>query len=353
MIVRMGKHEAPSSGVHESGRRGGLARSQNLTPKQRSEIARQAARGRWSVDAPPAIAGSADQPLTIGGVDIECYVLKDGTRVITQTSFMKAIGRTKGASRAAADGETLPVFLRTQSIRSFLTEDIVAAAKPVPFTMPKGGRAYGYRAELLPVVCDLYLKARQSGLLMANQENIARQAEILVRGLAQVGIIALVDEATGYQEIRERNALIEILETFVAKELQPWVRTFPDDFYKEMFRLRGLTYDEATVQRPQYFGVLTNDIVYKRLAPGVLDELKRAQRVGSTGKPKDKLFQRLTQNAGYPKLREHLGSVVTLMKMSDNWDTFKYNLDRIHPKFNETMPLDLEEIRRAIDNGLG
>ena len=124
------------------------------------------------------------------------------------------------------------------------------------------------------------------------------------------------------------------------------MRTFPPDYYREMFRLRGLTYDDATVRRPQYFGLLTNDVVYKRLAPGVLDELKAVQRRGTTGKPKDRLFQRLTTNAGYPKLREHLGSVVTLMKLSDDWDSFKLNLDRIHPKFDETMPLELDGIRR-------
>lgn len=225
-----------------------------------------------------------------------------------------------------------------------MTQEIIESAKPVPFTMPKGGRAYGYRAELLPVACDLYLRARQAGTLPPNQENVARQAEILVRGLAQVGIIALVDEATGYQEIRTANALAEILEAFVAKELQAWVQTFPTDYYREMFRLRGLPFSSESVKRPQYFGVLTNDIVYKRIAPGVLDELKRVQRIGSTGRPKDRLFQRLTTNAGYPKLREHLGSVVTLMKMSDDWQSFKRNLDRIHPKFDETMPIDFDAI---------
>ncbi len=192
------------------------------------------------------------------------------------------------------------------------------------------------------MVCDLYLKARQAGTLQPNQENIARQAEILVRGLAQTGIIALVDEATGYQDIRARDALAKILETFVDKELQAWVQTFPDDYYREMFRLRKLNFPTDSVKRPQYFGVLTNDIVYKRIAPGVLDELKRVQRIGSTGKPKDRLFQRLTTNTGYPKLREHLGSVVTLMKMSDDWQSFKRNLDRIHPKFDETIPLDFD-----------
>lgn len=320
-------------------RAGGLARARNLTPEQRSEIARRGARSRWNADAQPAIAGSADSPLTIAGIDIECYVLKDGTRVITQTSFLRAIGRTRGAGVL---NEELPPFLRAQSLRPYITDDIIKASRPMMFTLPRGGRAWGFRAELLPVVCELYLKARQEKTLPPNQENIAKQAEILVRGLAQVGIIALVDEATGYQEVRKRDALIRLLETFVDKELQAWVRTFPDDYYREIFRLRGLNYPEATVQRPQYFGKLTNDIVYKRIAPGVLEELKRVQRIGSTGKPKDRLFQRLTTNAGYPKLREHLGSVVTLMKMSDDWESFKRNLDRIHPKFDETIPMDFD-----------
>ena len=323
------------------GHKGGVARSRKLSAEERSAIASAAARKRWSVAAPPAICGSADKPLTIGGIDIECYVLKDGTRVITQTSFMKAIGRTSGG-RVAADGETLPLFLRAQGIRQYVTEEIAEASKPVPFTHPKFGRAHGYRAELLPVVCDLYLKARREKTLSHNQYHMADQAEILVRGLAQIGIIALVDEATGYQDVRARDALAKILEAFVDKELQAWVQTFPDDYYREMFRLRGLNFPEDSVKRPQYFGVLTNDIVYKRIAPGVLEELKRVQRKGSTGRPKDKLFQRLTQNAGYPKLREHLGSVVTLMKISPDWAAFKAHLDRIHPRFNETIPLDYE-----------
>lgn len=319
---------------------GGIARAKKLTKEERSEIARKAAAERWSSTALPAIAGSDDKTLAIGGVEIECYVLEGGTRVVTQKSFMRAIGRGFRSGEASDD---LPPFLSSQSIRPYLTADIIEAAKPVTFTLPRGGRAKGYRAELLPTVCELYLRARQDGALPYNQERVAAQAEILVRGLAQVGIIALVDEATGYQEIRARDALAKILEDFVEKELQPWTRTFPDDFYKEMFRLRGLEYPPKDLgARPQYFGMFTNDIVYKRLAPGVLDELKRVQRRGKTGKPKDKLFQHLTQNTGYPKLREHLGSVVTLMKLSSDWDTFKNNLDRIHPKYDETIPLDYD-----------
>ncbi|RYF38496.1 MAG: hypothetical protein EOO27_50710, partial [Comamonadaceae bacterium] len=92
-----------------------------------------------------------------------------------------------------------------------------------------------------------------------------------------------------------------------------------------------LEYSADSVQRPRYFGHHTNDVVYKRLAPGVLEELKSVQEKSAAGHAKHKLFQRLTENVGYPKLREHLGSVVTLMKLSKDWPDFKAKLDVIHP----------------------
>jgi len=335
--------------VAEEGRsRGGNARARKLSPAERSQIARKAAAGRWSSDVAKAVCGSPDKPLKIGEIEIEAYVLEDGTRVLTQASFLQAIGRHRRAfggaasGGAASGGEPLPPFLQGQSVKPHVPAGISEASRPITFTLPRGGRARGYNAELLPIVCEVYLAARAAGDLPPNQEHVAKQAEILVRGLARVGIIALVDEVTGYQEVRAKDALAKILETFIDRELQAWVQTFPNDFYKEIFRLRGLDYPRATVQRPQYFGHLTNDIVYKRLAPGVLDELKRVQRRDDVGRRKDKLFQRLTSNIGYPKLREHLGSVVTIMKLSSDWSDFKEKLDRIHPRIGDQMALPFE-----------
>jgi len=236
------------------------------------------------------------------------------------------------------------VLLQAKAIKPFLPEGIAERVRPIAFRLPSGGRASGYNAELLPEICEIYLAAREARALPPNQRHIAQAAEMLVRGLARVGIIALVDEATGYQEVRTKNALEKILAEFVDKELRPYIKTFPADFYKEIFRLRGLDYSTDTVARPQYFGNITNDIVYRRLAPGVLEELKRVQEVGPTGAKKHKLFQRLTQNVGYPKLREHLGSVVTLMKLSDGWDEFKARLDVFHPRTEGNqaiLPIDV------------
>jgi hypothetical protein len=325
--------------------RGGVARAHRLSAEERQTIAKKAAAARWDNTLTEAISGSPDRPLKIGDFEIECYVLDDGTRVLTQASFLRALGRHPKANTRREGGDTpIPPILQSKALSSFITEDILEKASPITFRHPSGGRAHGYNAELLPVVCEIYLKARDAGVLDRQQEHVAQRAEILIRGLAHVGIIALVDEATGYQDVRARDALAKILEAFIDKELQPWVRTFPPDFYRELFRLRKLDYPGDISKRPQYFGNLTNDIVYKRIAPGVLDELRRVTPRDDRGRPRHKYFQHLTTNIGYPKLREHLGSVVTLMKLSQSWQDFRLKLDQIHPRVGDPdmLPFDSE-----------
>lgn len=337
------------SEANESGRaEGGRARAKSLTPERRKEIAENAAKSRWGTPVLKATHGSADHPLKIGDVEIPCYVLEDGTRVLSQRGVLGGLGMAQGS--ASGGGDRLVSFAAGKGISPFISADLLAMIeKPIRF-MPQrgGGAAFGYPATLLADICDAVLAARRAGALQKQQEHIAHQAEILVRGFARVGIIALVDEATGYQKDRATDALSKILEAFIEKELQPWVRTFPSDYYEQLFRLRGLPFPTTTVQRPQYFGVLTNDIVYNRLAPGVLDELKKVTERNEQGRPKHKFFQKLTTNIGYPKLREHLGSVVTLMKLSTNYADFKMKLDSIHPSYGKTMQLPLPD-----DDGKG
>lgn len=321
---------------------GGIARAESLTPEERKSIALKGSSARWA-ELPQAVCGSPDRPLKIGDKEIQCYVLLDGTRVLSQAQFLEALGRHRKANvRNEGGEERLPAILQGKAINPYISQELLEKSRPILFKTPSGTRASGYRAELLPDVCEIYLKARQDNVLPKNQEHVAMQAEILMRGLSHIGIIALVDEVTGYQEFRAKDALSRILEAFIAKELQGWIQTFPADFYRELFRLRGLSFPTDTLKRPQYFGYLTNDIVYKRIAPGVLDELKRVTPRNDAGRLKSKLFQRLTSNVGYPKLREHLGSVVTIMKLSSGWNDFMDKLNQLHPIYGETplLPMD-------------
>jgi hypothetical protein len=187
------------------------------------------------------------------------------------------------------------------------------------------------------------IDAGQKGVLGARLAHLAPRAAMLQHGFATVGIISLVDEATGFQKDRAKDALAKILEAFIAKELQPWVKTFPAEFYEQMFRLRGLQFPASSVKKPQYFGVLTNNIVYDRLAPGVRAELQRVTPRNDAGRPTAKYFQSLTANTGYSKLKEHIGAVIALMKISDSWEGFMSLLDKHYTRYGDTLPLPYDD----------
>ena len=287
--------------------------------------------------------------LKIANTNLECAVLPDETRVLSRTGFLRAIGR-KGKAKGGRKYDEefqLPVFLTAQNLKPFIDNDLVENSKPVPFYMPNGGvQSIGYKAELLPAVCNLFIDAQEAGVLLPNQEHIALQCKILIRGLAVVGINGLIDEATGYQDIRVKNALAKILDAYIEKEkYRAWTKTFPDEFYKRMFELKGWPInDPKTLKRPSVVGKYTNDIIYDRLAPGVLEELRHLNPVDEKGNRKQKHHQWLTGDIGNPKLKEHFVGIMALMNAATTWDSFKRMLQRAYPKPNTQMLLDLPEL---------
>ena len=286
------------------------------------------------------IAGAPDRPLVIGDIEIPCYVLEDETRVLAQRGLVSGIGMARG-SASKDSGDRLANFIAGRAISPFISNDLRAViTDPIRFRPSTGGMAYGYPATLMVDLCNSVLAARDAGVLQKQQAHIAHQADILIRGLATVGIIGLVDEATGYQEIRAKRALATILEKFIAKELQPWTRTFPYEFYELIYRLKGWSGPDGH-KRPPLIGLYTNQIVYERLAPGVLDELKRRTPRLPSGNRPHKFFQWFTPDFGHPKLKEHLAGVMALMRASPNWTAFQRNLKRAYPKPDEQTSLVL------------
>jgi hypothetical protein len=288
-------------------------------------------------EIPRATHGSKDRPLRIGGMEIPCYVLPGDRRVLYQRAMVAALGMKYGGNRNRG-GDRLANFTAGKALEPYVSPELLrATTSPIKFRTPKGALAYGYDATILVDICEAVLQARVEGKLQAQQEHIAKQCEILVRGFARVGIIALVDEATGYQEVRKRDALEKYLSKYISKELVRWSKMFPDDFYEQMYRLRGWDYKEDSSQRPGIVGHYTLDLVYDRLAPLVVDELKRLTPKDEKGRRKNKLFQRLTDDIGHNALRSHLFAVITLMKASPNWNSFYRLLQRALPKHTETV----------------
>jgi len=314
---------------------GGKARKDALTAVQRAEIAKKAADTRWSVPK------ASHFGILNFGDGIPCFVLEDGRRVISGRGLTAAIGM-KGR------GQGVTRISRHKLLSSSENSDLrLAIESPIKFIgrSPKGleSASDGYEAVVLQEVCEAILKARDAGLLTTEQDHrYARYADALIRSFAKVGIIALVDEATGFQYDRAKNALAEILEKFISKELQPWTQTFPSEFYEQIFRLHNWKFDPSSVKRPGVIGHYTNDIVYKRLAPGVLKELRDKNPVVD-GRRKHKLFQWLTGDVGNPKLKSHLDGVITLMRISDSWPQFRAFLKKAYRKYETTdLGFDVE-----------
>jgi hypothetical protein len=324
----------------KNGRKGGIERARKLSDSKRREIAQQAAIARWASEGktPPILAkyGAPDRPLRIGPIEIPCYVLADGRRVLTQRGLQGGIGLSEAGGKGAS---RLALLIASLEQKGLDTKGLSArASEPIRFLPPHGGiPAHGYEATILPDICAVIIEAGRLGKLYPQQAKLAEQCAILQHGFATVGIIALVDEATGYQDFRARDALAKILERFVQKELRPWVRTFKPEYYEQIYRLNGWEYS-AQAGKPSVLGHFTNNIVYRRLAPGVLDELKKLTPRDEKGRLKDKLHQRLTP-FGHPKLEQHLTGVVMLMKYSPNWKVFMERLDKEYPQFGKNLML--------------
>lgn len=324
--------------------KGGVKRAESLSPERRREIALKGVEARRAKAAerkelemlPKATHGDPSHPLMIGNWEVPCYVLDDKRRVLVQRGVMDALDMSQGTA-GRGGGDRIAKFVDTKAIKPFVSkelEDVIK--KPIIFQTTLGSRAYGYEATVLADICDAVLEARKQGTLHYQQVHIADRCEALVRAFAKVGIIALVDEATGFQYDRPRRDLEEQLKKFLSEALRKWVRTFPADYFKHLCRLRGVEL-RSDMRLPQYFGHLTNNLVYRRIAPGLLAQLK--ERRNERGNSSNKLNQWLSLDVGVPELLVHLGTVIAVMKQHTDYDQFERALDNIAPIYPETPGL--------------
>jgi P63C domain len=276
--------------------------------------------------------------LEIGAKKIACAVLSSGKRIITQTALFDAFDRPrKGEKRL----EGLPSIVGAKNLIPYITDELREKAEPVHYYLQNGKVTAGYDAELIPLVCELYLRANDDRALLESQERIAVQANILVRALAKVGITALIDEATGYQYERENNALQEILRAYIAEDFLKWQARFPRKYYQELYRLYDWEYNPLSMKHPKYLGKFTNEYVYEYLPEGVLEELRIKNPKNDNGNRVKRHHQFLTGDIGIPHLERHITKLITIMELSDNVDQFKENFNRIFRNI-EQKKLNLE-----------
>lgn len=329
-------NKQPSVADHSS--KGGKARANTLTPEERREIARDAARARWekagklkepeavadSVSAPPSESDPDEVPfsmfsgqLEIGDVELESHVLSSGHRVFTQREVVRALsgGRESGN-------------LQRYLSRNPLTADLDFSDSVISFKVP-GLRqeAIGYEATLLVEICDKYLEARDRELLKPSQFKLAAQAEIILRACAKVGIIALIDEATGYQKVRAKNSLRLKLQAFIAEDLQKWALMFPEEFWLELARLEGIRYSAR--HRPLRWGKYVMTFVYDALDKDIANVLRE---VNPNPRHRRNHHQWLTPETGRRELNNQIQRVIAIMRVCDDMDEFKKKFKKAFAK---------------------
>lgn len=262
--------------------------------------------------------------LLVGNSELPCYVLSDGRRVFSTSGMLKSLDFNP---KANAD----EVF-KAKDIKPFLPEDNWAI---VNFITDKGKKAKGYDVELFMELCHAFSEALEAGAL-TNQRNIdaAHKANAIIRACSKIGIIALVDEATGYQYYRAEDALQFKLKLYLSEEMRGWEKTFPDDLWKEFARLTHWG-GEPTKNRPRHWGYLVMELIYRSLDPDVARYLKENKPEPKKGQNYHQWFN---EDYGASKLREHINRIIGMAQASDSMEELKKKVAFYYKK----EPLQLE-----------
>lgn len=271
-------------------------------------------------------------------IHIECYVLENGERVFSLRGTARTMGLKGGGALA------LPRMLSANYIQSYLSEDLktwlldTSEGKIQKIQPPEGGNWFhGFKATLLVDLADAFYKAKNDGIFdkpnMAYQKELADRLYNITLAFSKVGINAFIDEITGYQEIREKDALHKLLNLYVEGLFKPWERRFPEEFYKEIYRLKGWKYTGSS-KRPHTVATITNDFIYAFLPEDVMKEV-RERKSGN-----EKLHQWLTSSVGISHLEKQITSATTLMRASESWEEFEKLFNRsFNLKMSEQLNL--------------
>ncbi len=278
---------------------------------------------------------------------IPCYVLEDGTRILSGRGMQEALKMVDDDDTKQTSGTRLQRHFNQKSLETYLYEGKEPGHYD-PIVCYKGTqKVNGYEATVLADICDAFLEARKKGKLSPRQSIIAEQCEVLIRGFARVGIVALVDEATGYQYERERYELQKILNAYISDEVLKWQLTFTDSFYREIFRLWGLPFIPKYIKnKPSFIGTLTTKYIYEQLPNGVLDKIKEKTEKTDRGNYRYRWHQSLTPEIGREHLRKQIYEVTALMSVSED----KKEFERLFRKKYGNEPIQLELVFEKTDD---
>ena len=280
------------------------------------------------IDTPPSPFAKYSGTLELGNQSVDCYVLNDNRRVISMRATLRAIvGNDSGNFMNYIGAKALHNYLNTNDISS----------KIVDFSIPGiPTLAKGIPAESFLDICSAYVSAYTDGAnLTERQSRIAFNCSILLSACAKTGLIALIDEATGYQYERDEDALQVKLRAFISEELRAWEKTFPDELWDEFGRLTH--WGGALHQRPKYWGKLVLELIYDALDPDVAKYLRENKPKTIHGR---NYHQWLTEDVGVQKLLSHINQIIGIAKTCTTMDELKHKVALFYGKNDLQITID-------------
>jgi hypothetical protein len=124
------------------------------------------------------------------------------------------------------------------------------------------------------------------------------------------------------------------------------LKRFPDEFYENIYKLKGWVWPGMGKNRYSVVGHYTNNLVFERIASGLLKELHVRSPKNEKGNRPNKLHQWLTGDVGEPMLSQHLHSLIMLQRVAIaqgyGWQRFLQMVDQAMPRRGDALPLPFE-----------
>ena len=269
--------------------------------------------------------------LNLLDVDVPCYVLSDGQRVIGRTSMTELLTGIRG-------GGALEKYLDVGSLKALIPIESVLERMVALFACQEveglEKRVKGLPADLAIDISCVH-SSRPSNMDCVQARRLYRPGECrwhsrracLLRRARRWGSRRLIDEATGYQIDRAQDALQVKLRAYLSDEMRKWEKTFPDELWLEFARLTG--WKGTVSQRPKYWGKLVLELVYEYLDADVSEWLRQNAPAPRHGQ---NYHQWLSAQYGLKKLVEHMWMLIGVARTCETMTELRDRMAALNGK---------------------
>lgn len=287
------------------------------------------------------------------GPEVDGYVLDDldgekarhPTCVLSKRGCASALGYKNGSASALLRTLTgsRTGFRIDEKLRGKIDNPIVVSYIGPGSESDAGMTIHGFETTTFVEILKFLMDMRREKVLLDNQLFLAERAEAMLLSLANTTLDSIVYQETGFWKAIEGQRVSEILDKFLQDHARKWAKTFPDEFWVKLIKIKGFPSYYA-LKRPGFVGHWVNDLIYDRIAPGFKNKLNKLNPRLPSGYRKNNHHQHTTEDYGLPELKAHLIKVIAYMDAAANETQFMRMLNCGTPRFGDTYELPFDDM---------